>query len=51
MSEEDLRNFSFSVNTTSRNRMVNIKVKTGPQQEKGISVEKNKFEVTKLLKY
>ncbi|CAG8610225.1 8025_t:CDS:10 [Paraglomus brasilianum] len=44
MSEEDLRNFSFSVNTASPNRIIKIKVKTGPQQEKGVSV-KNEIEI------
>ncbi|CAG8560834.1 10676_t:CDS:10, partial [Paraglomus brasilianum] len=44
MSEGDLRNFSFSVNT-SANRIVNIKVETDQKQEKGVSVEKNEIEI------
>ncbi|CAG8632743.1 7120_t:CDS:10, partial [Paraglomus brasilianum] len=46
MSEEDLRNFSFSnTNLTNASRLVNIKVKTNRKQEKGVSVGKNGFEI------
>ncbi|CAG8560815.1 10675_t:CDS:10, partial [Paraglomus brasilianum] len=49
MSEEDLRNFSFSVNTASPNRIINIKVKTDQKQEKGVSVgDKFKIKVSDL---